>query len=110
MINRAFCFAKLGNYQSAIDDYTKILEKDENNTHALYNRAISLDKMGRIKEAILDFTRIIELEPMNANAYLNRGCCFEKIKNTDMAYKDYEASLLIDKILEKEAEEKNKKN
>lgn len=46
---------------------------------------------------------------MNANAYLNRGCCYEKyfiylknyrIKKFDLAYKDYEASLLIDKILE----------
>jgi Flp pilus assembly protein TadD len=105
MINRAFCFAKIGNFEDAILDYTKILEKDKNNTHALYNRAISLDKTGRSEEAILDFTKIIELEPMNANAYLNRGCCYEKIKNFDLAYKDYEASLLIDKILGKESEE-----
>jgi hypothetical protein len=45
---------------------------------------------------------------MNANAYLNRGCCYEKyllylflrLQKFDLAYKDYEASLLIDKILE----------
>ena len=45
---------------------------------------------------------------MNANAYLNRGCCYEKyfikiklrLQIFDLAYKDYEASLLIDKILE----------
>lgn len=37
---------------------------------------------------------------MNANAYLNRGCCYEKQKKTDLAYKDYETSLVIDKILE----------
>lgn len=43
---------------------------------------------------------IIEVEPMNANAYLNRGCCYEKQKKTDLAYKDYETSLVIDKILE----------
>ena len=67
-----------------------------------------MDKIGRSEEAILDFTRIIELEPMNANAYLNRGCCYEKIKNSDLAYKDYEASLLIDKMLGKEMEESNK--
>jgi tetratricopeptide (TPR) repeat protein len=110
MINRAFCFAKIGNFKEAIEDYTKVLEKDKDNTHVLYNRAISLDKMGRSEEAILDFTRIIELEPMNANAYLNRGCCYEKIKNSDLAYKDYEASLLIDKKLGKEMEESKKYN
>ena len=110
MINRAFCFAKIGNFKEAIDDYTKVLEKDKNNTHALYNRAITLDKMGRSEEAILDFTRIIELELMNANTYLNRGCCYEKIKNSNLAYKDYEASLLIDKILGKKMEENKKYN
>ena len=45
---------------------------------------------------------------MNANAYLNRGCCYEKVQNFDLAYKDYEASLLIDKILGKENENDNK--
>ena len=84
------------------------MEKDGNNTHALYNRAISLDKIGKIEEAIFDFSTIIELEPMNANAYLNRGCCYEKIQNFDLAYKDYEASLLIDKLLGKEQDEKDK--
>ena len=45
---------------------------------------------------------------MNANAYLNRGCCYEKVQNFDLAYKYYEASLLIDKILGKENENDNK--
>jgi tetratricopeptide (TPR) repeat protein len=82
-----------------------VLNVDNKNTHAMYNRAISLDKVGRVNEAIVDFGKIIEIEPMNANAYLNRGCCYEKIQNFDMAYKDYEASLLIDKILGKENNE-----
>ncbi len=60
--------------------------------------------IGESEKAIIDFSKIIEIEPMNANAYLNRGCCYEKIQNYDLAYKDYEASLLIDKILGKENE------
>ena len=83
---------------------------DPNNTNALYNRAISLDKIGKVNEAINDFSKIIEVEPMNANAYLNRGCCYEKVQNFDLAYKDYEASLLIDKILGKENENDNGNN
>ena len=44
---------------------------------------------------------------MNANAYLNRGCCYEKLQKVDLAYKDYEASLLIDKILENMEQQNN---
>ena len=93
-----------GKFKEAINDYSIVLVNEPNNTHALYNRAISLDKIGESEKAIIDFGKIIEIEPMNANAYLNRGCCYEKIQNYDLAYKDYEASLLIDKILGKENE------
>jgi len=93
-------------FTEAVNDYTRVLNIEPTNTHALYNRAISYDKISKLNEAIADFTKIIDLEPMNANAYLNRGCCFEKLQKVDLAYKDYEASLLIDKILENMEQQK----
>jgi tetratricopeptide (TPR) repeat protein len=93
-------------FNEAINDYSRVISIEPNNTHALYNRAISFDKIMKLNEAVNDFTKIIDLEPMNANAYLNRGCCYEKMQKIDLAYKDYEASLLIDKILENMEQQK----
>ena len=85
LVNRAFCYAKLNQFENSIKDFSKILEIDNKNIHALYNRAISYEKINKLKEvtlilikAIDDFGTIIEIDPMNANAYLNRGCCLEK--------------------------------
>jgi tetratricopeptide (TPR) repeat protein len=43
--NRAYCFAKLGKYEQAITDYTRVLNIDPNNIHALHNRGISHERL-----------------------------------------------------------------
>jgi tetratricopeptide (TPR) repeat protein len=55
LVNRAFCYAKIDDFQKAVEDYTHVLEFEPDNTHALYNRAISFDKMGRLNEVIYCF-------------------------------------------------------
>ena len=44
--NRAYCYAKLGHYEDAIQDYTTVLEIDEHSIHALHNRGISYERLG----------------------------------------------------------------
>lgn len=44
--NRAYCFAKLGHYHEAINDYSTVLEVDIENIHALHNRGISFERLG----------------------------------------------------------------
>ena len=36
--NRAYCHAKLGSYQAAVDDYTVVVQNDPGNSHAYHNR------------------------------------------------------------------------
>ena len=50
--NRAYCYAKLGHYFPAIDDYSQVLVIDANNIHALHNRGISYERLGQYTEAI----------------------------------------------------------
>lgn len=45
--NRAYCYAKLGQYEEAIQDYSTVLEIDESNIHALHNRGISYERLGQ---------------------------------------------------------------
>lgn len=45
--NRAYCSAKLSEYHEAIADYSKVLEVDAENIHALHNRGISFERLGQ---------------------------------------------------------------
>ena len=48
--NRAYCYAKLAEYDHAIEDYSLVIEMDNQNIHALHNRGISLERQGKYKE------------------------------------------------------------
>lgn len=50
--NRAYCFAKLGQYHDAINDYSQVLTTDADNIHALHNRGISFERLGQYLQAI----------------------------------------------------------
>ena len=47
--NRAYCYAKIGQFDSAIDDYSYVIEIDSKNIHALHNRGISYERIGEYK-------------------------------------------------------------
>lgn len=47
--NRAYCFAKIGQFEFAIEDYTQVIEIDAKNIHALHNRGISYERIGEYK-------------------------------------------------------------
>lgn len=48
--NRAYCFAKIGQFEDAIEDYTNVLEIDPNNIHALHNRGISFERISQYQQ------------------------------------------------------------
>jgi tetratricopeptide (TPR) repeat protein len=60
LINRAFCFAKINQYEKSIMDYSKILEIENKNIHALYNRALSYEKSNKFKEVMLNLHRLFK--------------------------------------------------
>lgn len=47
--NRAYCYAKIGQFDKAIEDYTYVIEIDAKNIHALHNRGISYERIGEYK-------------------------------------------------------------
>ena len=79
--NRAFCdlvdegIAKYGNrdYDGAIADYTKAIERNPNYAIAYSCRGNAKQAEGDIGGAIADYTKAIKLKPDYAFAYYNRG-------------------------------------
>ena len=78
-----------GDYQGAIDDWSKVIEINPQEVDAYYNRGIAKDKLGDHQGAIADYTKAIEINPQYANAYLNRGIDRETVNDLKGACLDW---------------------
>jgi tetratricopeptide (TPR) repeat protein len=85
---RGVCSAGLGDYQSAILDYTKAIKLDKK-SFSYFNRAIARWKSGDINGGIADFTASLELEPKDEFAFCYRAMCYNEIGDTLRATADF---------------------
>ena len=65
--------SKTGNYDAAIEDYTKAIELNSTFTGAYMNRGLAKTNQGNFDGAIADFTQVIAIKPSLFEAFLNRG-------------------------------------
>ena len=72
-----------------IQDYTKAIKKDPNNTHLYFERAVCYEKLEDFESAIQDYSRAIQLEPTEARYYSFRGNCYRNLQEYDLAIQDY---------------------
>ena len=71
--DKGFDYLNSGEYQLAIENYTKCLRIDPDDALAYYNRGWNYDELGNYEDAIADYTRAIRIDPDYASAYKNRG-------------------------------------
>ena len=97
--NKANNYMYNGQYQLAIDNYTKCLKletDDAKKADAYYNRG-TVYGMGleNYTAAIADYTSAIRIEPDAADAYYNRGSAYYNLKNYKAAIADFTSALKI---------------
>ena len=63
----------LGEYKSAISDFTTAIKLDPDYPAAYNNRGVAYGNLGEHRSAISDYTTAIKLDPDYAKAYRNRG-------------------------------------
>lgn len=69
--NRALNYEKLDNYELAVNDYTKSIELNPNESDTYYRRGWLLhNKFKKYKEAIFDYDNAIKLNPIDTPSYL----------------------------------------
>lgn len=92
--NRGFERLDIGDYQGAVDDYTRALQIDGNQPTAYNNRGLAKFQIGDFAGAISDYTRSLELNDNEAVVYFNRG--FARFNQGDYtgAIGDYTESIL----------------
>ena len=67
-----FACRKRGDYEAAIQAYTRAIELDPKHFKAYFNRGFAQDKLRNHGAAIGDYTRALELDPRNPYGYYNR--------------------------------------
>ncbi|MCP4007119.1 MAG: tetratricopeptide repeat protein [bacterium] len=87
---------KAGNYEKAIESYTKAIEKGATDPLFWQYRADAKTMLKHYEEAIEDYTASIERDPSHALAYNRRGETYTWIAENDKAFEDYGRALALE--------------
>jgi protein O-mannosyl-transferase len=79
--DRGIAYAKLGQYQRAIEDFNKAISISSANIYSYNCRGIVYAKLGQDQRAIDDFNTAVRLNPDYADAYHNRAFFYLNQKN-----------------------------
>lgn len=86
---RGIAHGNKGEWDIAINDYTKAIELDKKVAVFAYNnRGLAYEKKGQLDLAIEDYSQIVQLHPKFGMAYDNRGHAYERKGQKDLALKD----------------------
>jgi tetratricopeptide (TPR) repeat protein len=88
-LNRGVAYGNLGQFDKAIDDYSKAIELNPKYTKAYYNLGVAYANLGQWDKAIDDYNRTIGIDPDFTDAYYNRGIAYANIGTWDKAIEDY---------------------
>lgn len=83
----------LGDKNSILEFYEKLLKADPENEDALKNIAKFYSDMYEFKEALNYYNRLLEINPKDNQVYYETAYCYEKLKNNVLAKEFYEKYL-----------------
>jgi len=86
----------LEQYDRAVQDYSKIIERDSNYIDAYNNRGVVYADLAQYDQAMLDYEKVIELDPNNASVYNNRANSYYDLGQFDPAIQDYNKAIALD--------------
>ena len=85
----------LGQFDQAIQLYSKIINRDPNFDGAYNNRGNAYKDKGEYDKAIADYNMAISLKPDYAEAYNNRGEAYNTRGEYDKAIADYDKAITL---------------
>ena len=84
-----------GDYDRALQDYTKAIDLKPNDAEAYNNRGGAYYLKEEYESAIIDFTKAIDLNPDYAEAYNNRGVAYHLKEDYESAIADYTKAIQL---------------
>ncbi len=94
-LQRANAFAKLQNFQAAVNDYNKLLQLQPGNSTAYLRRGGIYFQLQQYDAALLDINKALEDNPKNAEALLNRAIVFASQNQHNQAISDFDSYLQL---------------
>ena len=85
-----------GNYNEAIEFFTKSIQLNPKSFKAFFNRAFTYDKIGLYNEAICDYTSTIRLKPNHSFCFYNRGITYNKIGDYEKSIYDFSKAIELE--------------
>ncbi len=93
---RGVAFAKQGEYQAAIAEFTRALRRDPTCVDAFYNRALVYAAIGNLGPAASDLAKVVEIRPTYVEAYVRQARLHAAINKHDEAVADLTKAIEID--------------
>ena len=91
--NRGLAYGRKGELDKAIQDFSKVIDWNDNYAAAYYNRGLAYGRKGELDKAIQDFSKAIDLKPAYAEAYNYRGNAYAQKADSDRAIQDYNKAI-----------------
>ncbi len=93
---RGVSYHAKGDYDRALDDFTRAIELAPQNAFCYNQRGVSYHNKGEHDRALADLTRAIELAPQQAEYYFERGKFYHNQNKYDRALADFTQAIELD--------------
>lgn len=93
LYGQGLAYLRAGQYEQAIDYFTKACDIDPRNQYILLHRGQAYAAIGDFEHAEYDFNRVLKLNPKNPRAYYLRGLVYRDKKRFNLAYGDFQKAI-----------------
>jgi len=97
--NRGITSAKAGQYETAISNFARAMQRDPTFAPAYINRGLVYLAIGQLGGAASDFGNAVEIRPEFAQGYIERGLIHAAMDLHDKAISDFTKAVEIDPTL-----------
>ncbi|KAL3142922.1 hypothetical protein ABBQ38_003209 [Trebouxia sp. C0009 RCD-2024] len=94
--NRGLCFRARRDYNKAVEDFDRVLQRSPSDLAALSNRGYAFRKLGKFAAASEDYTAALKQSPGTVRLHNNRGYCLAKLGKYKSAIQDYQRVIQLD--------------
>ncbi|MGD9817648.1 MAG: tetratricopeptide repeat protein [Desulfomonilaceae bacterium] len=91
--NSGLLAMKTGNFQEAIDFFTKAIQEKPDDYRFYNDRGVAHKRLGNLESALSDYNKALELKPDYTNALNNRGVIYLQQGKYDEALLDFNEAL-----------------
>ena len=89
-------YARLGEYEQAVNSYRTALERFPNFPQAFFNMGAAFHSLARFGEAETAYRQALEIDPDDSETWANMGAALENLEQWDKALESYDKALALD--------------